>query len=237
MNGRWRLLDPVYAIIRCAAADTAAVNAIDPPCKHTAIGKACMHSCMLSCNQHAVTEVLAHSRLGGNSQTLTQLTAYCELLVGTFLVSSCCCCREGQLPFYLPPEAFIHTHLPFEAYWQLLPNPVSLDQWWQLPEVSLAFCAAGGQLMAEELKSCTVLPAVRWVPISGVQHARSAVRQLTLVSASLIHAWALAQPSGAGSCSKPGPGRQVVTLRGTTSLLDLKEAVTGFDAANQHRAC
>jgi hypothetical protein len=75
-----------------------------------------------------------------------------------------CSCRQGQLPFYLPPEALIHTHLPFEAYWQLLPSPITLKQWWQMPEVSLALCAAGGQLVdGGQLKSCNVLPAVRCV--------------------------------------------------------------------------
>lgn len=79
----------------------------------------------------------------------------------------CVACRRGELPFYLPPEAFIYTHLPFEGYWQLLPNPVSKEQWWQMPEVALPFFAAGGQLLDEQLQSHTVLPACRCGSLQG----------------------------------------------------------------------
>lgn len=53
---------------------------------------------------------------------------------------------DEPLPLFIPPEAFIHTHLPFEACWQLLPEPLRPNDWWQMPELSLAFAAAGGRL-------------------------------------------------------------------------------------------
>jgi hypothetical protein len=117
----------------------------------------------IACNQH--THCLSCTGPHNRCPCFMSLTSHTRC--------PACSCRQGQLPFYLPPESFIHTHLPFEAYWQLLPNPVSLEQWWQMPEVSLALCAVGGQLVAEgQLKSCNMLPAVRCAvhQACGVMH-------------------------------------------------------------------
>lgn len=80
--------------------------------------------------------------------------------------------HDLPLPFFLPPEAFIHTHLPFEPCWQLLPDPVRTADWWRRPGLSLGFAAAGGQLLQASmpegdggaltpLKACNVLEVDR----------------------------------------------------------------------------
>jgi hypothetical protein len=57
----------------------------------------------------------------------------------------------------LPPEVFIHTHLPFEPCWQLLAQPLRPDDWWARPELALGFAAAGGRLLdAGSLQACVV---------------------------------------------------------------------------------
>lgn len=72
--------------------------------------------------------------------------------------------RDQPLPFFLPPEAFIHTHLPFEPCWQLLPVPMRTHDWWQRPELSLGFAAAGGKLLDNgQLKACASVQVPRWV--------------------------------------------------------------------------
>lgn len=74
------------------------------------------------------------------------------------------------LPFFLPPEQLIHTHMPHEPCWQLLPEPLSLQQWWELPEVAMALFAAGGQLLApQQLHACTVLSPAASCRRSGPQ--------------------------------------------------------------------
>lgn len=66
--------------------------------------------------------------------------------------------RDQPLPFFLPPEAFIHTHLPFEPCWQLLPQPVRAEEWWARPALALGFAAAGGTLLdGGSLSACTVM--------------------------------------------------------------------------------
>ena len=66
--------------------------------------------------------------------------------------------RDQPLPFFLPPEAFIHTHLPFEPCWQLLPQPVRAEAWWAGPGLSLGFAAVGGRLLdGGALSACTVV--------------------------------------------------------------------------------
>ncbi|KAG1668378.1 hypothetical protein FOA52_004887 [Chlamydomonas sp. UWO 241] len=64
-------------------------------------------------------------------------------------------------PFYVPPEAFLYSYWPFEAQWQLLPDPIRLDAWWALPEVDTMFFARGCQLVGDELQSVTELPSAR----------------------------------------------------------------------------
>lgn len=71
--------------------------------------------------------------------------------------------RRGRAPFFTPPEAFIFSHLPFEPYWQLLPDPISADDFWALPEAAPAFFEAGGQLLDEGLRAVNTLPACRCV--------------------------------------------------------------------------
>lgn len=153
VNGRWRLLDPVYAILRCAGC------LLSPALQ--SLGNL---SSIRSCGQSSLTP-------GNRRWTSLGLPLSGHLYLNQWFCCSCrpLCyilwpvpgCRQGQLPFYLPPEAFIYTHLPFEAYWQLLPNPVSRDQWWNMPELALPFFAVGGQLQDDQLRSCTLLPAVR----------------------------------------------------------------------------
>lgn len=101
---------------------------------------------------------VASSRCCTGNQKLSSATGH---ITNAEQTPDMLCCRHGELPFYLPPEAFIYTHLPFESYWQLLPRPVSREQWWQMPEVALPFFAAGGQLLEDKLQACTVLPAPR----------------------------------------------------------------------------
>lgn len=50
-------------------------------------------------------------------------------------------------PFFIPPEAFIYTYLPLAAVWQLLPNPISLDTWWSMPECSVPLFSRGCKLL------------------------------------------------------------------------------------------
>jgi hypothetical protein len=64
--------------------------------------------------------------------------------------------QDQPVPFFTPPEAYIHSHLPFEACWQLLPVPMRLEEWWQRPELSLAFAGAGGRLLCD-VKACNEL--------------------------------------------------------------------------------
>lgn len=66
--------------------------------------------------------------------------------------------RHGAAPFFIPPEVFVYSRLPFEPYWQLLPNPIHLDEFWALPEVAVSFFEAGGQLLDEGLRSTNQLP-------------------------------------------------------------------------------
>ncbi|KAF8063013.1 hypothetical protein HT031_003852 [Scenedesmus sp. PABB004] len=67
---------------------------------------------------------------------------------------------SGQ-PFFTAPEAFIHSHLPLESCWQLLPSPLSAEAWWQLPEAAPALFAAGGALLDGHLRARTELPPPR----------------------------------------------------------------------------
>jgi hypothetical protein len=66
--------------------------------------------------------------------------------------------RDQPLPFFLSPDVFIHTHLPFEPCWQLLPQPLRAEDWWARPELALGFAAAGGRLLdgAGSLQACVV---------------------------------------------------------------------------------
>jgi len=69
--------------------------------------------------------------------------------------------RGGCAPFFVPPEAFIYSRLPFEPYWQLLPTPISSDAFWSLPEAAVALFESGGQLLDEGLRAVNVLPACK----------------------------------------------------------------------------
>ncbi|WIA19886.1 hypothetical protein OEZ85_005786 [Tetradesmus obliquus] len=124
--------------------------------------------------------------------------------------------KQGQLPFYLPPEAFIHSHLPFEAYWQLLPDPISLEAWWALPEVSLALCAAGGRLVdGGQLRACNVLPAVREgqvlpslkIPLAGPCSEQQYLCVKLLDNKKQMLASWQHKPSSSSSCSSRGSSR------------------------------
>lgn len=65
--------------------------------------------------------------------------------------------RDQPLPFFLPPDVFIHTHLPFEPCWQLLPQPLRTEDWWARPELGLGFAAAGGRLLdGGSLQACVI---------------------------------------------------------------------------------
>jgi hypothetical protein len=75
----------------------------------------------------------------------------------TVVADICRAAGDQPLPFFLPPDAFIHTHLPFEPCWQLLPQPLRTEEWWARPELSLGFAAAGGRLLDDgALRACTV---------------------------------------------------------------------------------
>jgi hypothetical protein len=69
--------------------------------------------------------------------------------------------RAGDAPFFAPPEAFAHCHLPFESFWQLLEAPLSPQQWWALPEASPQLFAAGMRLLSSGLGAVNATPAPR----------------------------------------------------------------------------
>lgn len=85
------------------------------------------------------------------------------------MYATCRAARDQALPFFLPPEAFIHTHLPFEPCWQLLPQPVRAEEWWARPALTLGFAAAGGALLdGGSLSACTVMQLDRYGVASGL---------------------------------------------------------------------
>jgi hypothetical protein len=67
----------------------------------------------------------------------------------------------GSAQFFTPPAAFAHCHLPFEPFWQLLEAPLSAQQWWELPEASPQFFAAGMRLLSSGLGAVNAVPAPR----------------------------------------------------------------------------
>ena len=68
-------------------------------------------------------------------------------------------------PFFVPPEALIHTYFPLEAHWQLLPTaPISLEAWWELPELSVSFFTRGCRLVGDSLGSSGGLRSVNTLP-------------------------------------------------------------------------
>ncbi|KAG2493820.1 hypothetical protein HYH03_008038 [Edaphochlamys debaryana] len=67
----------------------------------------------------------------------------------------------GHYPFYVPPDAFIYSYWPLEAAWQLLPEPLAQEVWWQLPYASTAFFAVGCQLGDHHLAAVNTLKPIR----------------------------------------------------------------------------
>ncbi|MEW5311362.1 MAG: hypothetical protein WDW38_003083 [Sanguina aurantia] len=64
-------------------------------------------------------------------------------------------------PFFNPPAAFVYSHWPLAAAWQLLPEPISLEAWWALPPATTAFFANGCQLSEPRMDGVVRLEAVR----------------------------------------------------------------------------
>lgn len=58
-------------------------------------------------------------------------------------------------------QAWIYSYFPLEAHWQLLPEPMTLDQWWALPYLSVGFFARGMKLVqgSEGLAAVNIQPA------------------------------------------------------------------------------
>ncbi len=51
---------------------------------------------------------------------------------------------------------------PPQAHWQLLPDPLTLNAWWDLPHLSVAFFARGLQLLdPQDLSAAVSVPAPR----------------------------------------------------------------------------
>jgi hypothetical protein len=68
---------------------------------------------------------------------------------------------SGHLAFYTPPEAMIRSHMPLEAYWQLLDAPLSHHQFWEQPAASPALFSAGLELCTPSLRAVHHLQAAR----------------------------------------------------------------------------
>lgn len=70
---------------------------------------------------------------------------------------------QGPLraPFYVPPEAFIYSYFPLEAQWQLLPDPMGMEDWWALPQLSVPFFAKGMRLVSDTLQSVNFIQATK----------------------------------------------------------------------------
>ena len=71
----------------------------------------------------------------------------------------------GHSAFYMPPEAIIRSYLPLEAYWQLLAQPLSHDQFWEQPAISPALFCSGLQLCTPSLRAVHRLAACWCAPV------------------------------------------------------------------------
>lgn len=61
---------------------------------------------------------------------------------------------EAQLAFYTPPSEFVFTHLPLTQRWQLLGDPISVEDFWALPQLAPAFFPLGVAIPEEVPSLC-----------------------------------------------------------------------------------
>ena len=66
-----------------------------------------------------------------------------------WLLDTARCKFEFGMQFLSPPKEFIYSHYPLETRWQLLENPVSLDDFWDLAQCSPSFFLAGLKLLGK----------------------------------------------------------------------------------------
>ncbi|GMH43357.1 hypothetical protein BSKO_11279 [Bryopsis sp. KO-2023] len=65
--------------------------------------------------------------------------------------------RRGHAPFYISPEVFINRCFPLEAHWQLLQEPIGLEEFWKLPMCSIMFLQSGLALVDPTLTDVVTL--------------------------------------------------------------------------------
>ena len=66
-----------------------------------------------------------------------------------WLLDTARCHFKFGMQFLSPPKEFIFSHYPLETRWQLLENPVSLNDFWDLAQCSPAFFLAGLKLLGD----------------------------------------------------------------------------------------
>lgn len=52
----------------------------------------------------------------------------------------------SRMDFFTRPQHFIYTHMPLARRWQLLPEPITVERFWAMPQLAPAFFPLGIQI-------------------------------------------------------------------------------------------